>query len=224
MRSATMLLLALAIGGVALLAVLGLTRESSLVYTLGVQPQLPVALPAGMTACQAPIVVPRGERFERVVFYPANPADTPAKLEISVSDAAGERWMARAVTAPRVPPEGTAPPPAQRVDVGGLSPDGPVRVCFENRGKGQVDLWGSTDIASGPTTATIDATRPAADIALVLERDDARSILALLPEMADRASLFRARWLSPGAFAVIAVLVLVAVPALLVSALRTARD
>jgi hypothetical protein len=224
MRSATALLLAFAIGGVAVLAVLGLTRESTLVYTLGVQPQLPIALPARMTACQAPIVVPRGERFERVVFYPANPADSEAELEVSVWDAAGERRLARAAGAPPVPPEGKAPPPAQRVDVGELSVDGPVRVCFENGGEGNVDLWGSTDIASGPTTATIDGAPTAADIALVLERDDPSSILALLPEMADRASLFRARWLSPGAYAVIAVLVLVAVPALLVSALRTARD
>ncbi len=224
MRSATGLLLAFAIGCIALLGVLGLTRESTLVYTLGVQPQLPIPLPAGMTACQAPIVIPRGERFERVVFHPANPADTPAELEVSVWDAEGERRLARAAGAPPVPPEGTTPPPAQRVDVGELSVDGPVRVCFENRGDGQVDLWGSTDIASGPTTATIDGTPPAADIALTLEWANARSMLSLLPEMADRASLFHARWLSPVAYAVLALLVLVAVPALLVGALRSARD
>jgi hypothetical protein len=49
-----------------------------------------------------------------------------------------------------------------------------------------------------------------------------RSLIALLPDMAERASVFRAGWVGPWTYLVLALLVLVAVPALLARGLARA--
>jgi hypothetical protein len=222
MRSAVAVLAALAVAGIALLAVLGLTRDSSLVYTLGVQPQLPaIASGPGNVTCQSPLLLPRGARFDRIVFYAAAEGAPANDLSVSIRENDDDRELRQVAAAPAAP-RGATPPAARRADIAPLTVDRPLQVCFTNRGERRIDIWGSTDFASGPTTAKVDGQPAAADVAVFFERSDESDILALLPEMAERASLFRARWLSPFAYAVVALLVLVAVPALLVRALRSA--
>jgi hypothetical protein len=222
MRNGVAALIAVVLAGVGVLVALGLTRESSLAYTLGVQPQVALPFPADMVACQGPIPVPRGDRFDRVVFYARDRGEPPASLEVSVREADGGRVLGRTTVRAAGRAGVGTPPPALTAAVGGVTAREPLQVCFENRGRRQIELWGSSDLASGPTTGTINGSPAAADIALVLERDEA-SILSLLPEMAERASLFRARWLSPAAYTVLGLLVLVGVPVLLVLALRAAN-
>ena len=49
-----------------------------------------------------------------------------------------------------------------------------------------------------------------------------RSLLALLPDMAERAALFRAGWISPAVYLVLGLLILVGAPLLLARGLARA--
>jgi hypothetical protein len=225
MRRATTTFLAVAAGGAVLLVALGLARGSSLVYTLGVQPQLPVvALAPGAEACQAPVHVPPRATFGRIAFNAAAAAEPTRDLEVSVWDHAHTSREAQAAVAPAAKPADGTAPPAVRADIGDVRPDEPLQVCFANRGREPIELWGGPDAASGLSTAAVDGTTPGVDLTVVLEDSEQRSALALLPDMAERASRFRARWLSPVAYLVLALLVVIGVPALLAGAVATARD
>jgi hypothetical protein len=218
MRKATIAFAATVAVGVAVLAVLALTRGSALVYTIGVQPQAPVtALAANARACQSPLLLPRDEPIERIAFNVSG----GERVEMSMIDENG-RTIARGAARPPAPPPPGTRPGLTAADVEAVLPRGPVTVCVANDGSQPVTIWGTIDAASGETTAKVDGKPIGADMAVVLERRDERSLLALAPEMAARASLFRARWLSPVAYGVLALLVLVGVPALLLGALRSA--
>jgi hypothetical protein len=218
MRSATIAFAATVAAGLTVLAVLALTHGSALVYTIGVQPQVPVtALAASARACQAPLLPPRDEPIERIGFH----ASGGERVEMSLIDAEG-RTIARGGARPAAPPPAGTRPQLTTADVEAVRPRGPVSACIANAGSQPVTIWGTIDAASGDTTAQVDGKPIGADMAVVLERRTERSLLALAPEMAERASLFRARWLSPVAYGVLALLVLVGVPALLLGALRSA--
>jgi hypothetical protein len=218
MRRATIAFAATVAVGLTVLAVFALTRGSALVYTIGVQPQVPVtALAANARVCQAPLLLPRDEPIERIGFN----ASGGERVEMSLLDAEG-RTIARGTARPPAPPPTGTAPQLTTADVEAVRPRGPVSACIANRGSQPVTIWGTIDGASGGTTAKVDGRPVGADMAVVLKRREERSLFALAPEMAARASLFRARWLSPVAYGVLALLVLVGVPALLLGALRSA--
>jgi hypothetical protein len=218
MRRATIAFAATLAVGLTVLAVLALTRGSALVYTIGVQPQVPVTrLAANARACQAPLLPPRDEPIERIGFNVSG----GERVEMSLIDEQG-RTIARGSARPPAPPPTGRAPGLTAADVAAVRPRGPVTACVANDGSQPVTIWGTIDAASGDTTGRQDGKPIGADMAVVLERREERSLLALAPEMAVRASLFRARWLSPVAYGVLALLVLVGVPALLLGALRSA--
>jgi hypothetical protein len=203
--------------GLAVLAVLAATNGSALVYTLGVQPQQPVAtLNRGDVACQAPLVLPRDASFERVAVR----AVGGERVEVEVFE--DNRSVRRGAATPAAPPAAGMPPNPVRADMPELRPQGPLTVCVTSRGSEPTALWGTVDAASGDTVATLNDQPLGLDLSVDFEHAEEQSLLALAPEMAERASLFRARWLSPAAYAVLALLVLVAVPILLAGALRSA--
>lgn len=219
MRSGPVALLAVVAAGLALLAMLALTHGSALVYTLGIQPQLAVAnLRPGDIACQAPIRLPRGTTFERVGLNAAGGRD----LEVTVRDPESGRTFRRGVAAPARPPAVAGPPPVVTAAVAPLRTEGPLTVCAQNRGSAPTALWGTVDTASGDTSASLNGRSLGQDLSVRFERAHEQSLLVLAPKLAERASLFRARWLSPLAYAALAALLLVAVPALLCVALRAA--
>jgi hypothetical protein len=215
MRSAIAVMLA----GLVLLGVLAGTHGSALVYTLGVQPQaVATTLKAGDLACQAPLVLPDEGRFERIGVH----ATGGERIAVSVYEKGARRPVRVGFATPAPPADAATPPPVVLAGVRAYDPGDSITVCIGNRGRRPVDVWGTIDGASGDTSASLNGKAIGMDMSIDFERDHERSLLALAPQMAERASLFRAGWLSPAAYAVLAALVLVAVPALLLAALRAA--
>jgi hypothetical protein len=201
-----------AAGVIGLLAT-GLTRGSELVYSLGAAPSgAAVNIPAGSVACQGPIGVPDGAAFDRVAFTLGTYFKPGPEIEVEVREAAGGRRLGGG-TLPGGYPD-IAEAPRHVVTVGRIATRTALEVCLRNAGTRPVAVYGQPAIASPRTFATLDGQKLAKDMAITLNGEK-RSVIAQLPTMADRASLFRAGWVSPLTYLVLALLVLVAVPVLL---------
>jgi hypothetical protein len=97
----------------------------------------------------------------------------------------------------------------------------PLRVCLVNDGNSPVAVLGEGALAAPNITATVNG--KAAPIAMgITLRTRERSLLALLPDMAQRAARFRAGWVTPAVYAILAVLILVGAPLLLARGLGRA--
>jgi hypothetical protein len=212
---------ALAAGAI-VLCVLGLTQRSRLVYTPGVTPFGPVlALKSNQQACVAPISLPRGASFDQVRIFAGTAGAPGPELEVRAQPAAGGAALAtgRAEGGYRAVNQ----PAALAIRLPRVSDGRPLAICVRNMGSATVSLFGAGAIASG-AAVSIDGGSPlGSDAAVRLETQHPRSLLALLPEVAQRASLFKAGVVSPALLAVLAAALLIGVPLLLGYALRNAR-
>jgi hypothetical protein len=99
-----------------------------------------------------------------------------------------------------------------------------VTVCvlnLDSRKLGpKVGLFGGPGQAARTSDLYVEGRRTNADMALVFEREDSRSMLALLPDALDRATLFTAGWVSPALIWMLGAAFLFGVPLLLSLALR----
>jgi len=205
----------LAVGLIAVVAV-GLTHGSTLVYSLGASAAGPAVVPQpGSVACQTPISVPDGAAFDRVGFTLTTYEQPGPELVVDVRSVDGGRRLASGTL-----PAGYRDGPAV-VDVGRVATRAPIEVCIRNRGAVPVAVYGQATIASPRTNATLDGKRLTADMAITLNREQ-RSFIALLPTMAERASVFRAGWVGPFTYLVLALLVVVGAPVLLVRGIAAA--
>jgi hypothetical protein len=214
-------LVVFAVGLVALVAV-ALTQRSGLVYSLGVSPSLQAAqLNRGKPACQGPIRVPHGEAFDRVGFLLTAPTDKPP-VRVEVREADGGRVLGRGRLSAGAY-ENFVPlhPHENVIDVGRIQTTRALELCVINEGDTAVVAIGQAGIASPGTSATIGGKRVSPDIAFTLHTGD-RSLLALLPDMAKRAAVFRAGWVTPGVYLVLALLILVGAPFVLARGLARA--
>jgi hypothetical protein len=200
----------------------GLTRGSELVYSLGAAPAgAAVKIPAGSVACQRPIGAPDGAAFDRVAFTLGTYFKPGPEIAVEVREASGGRRLAGG-TLPAGYPD-IADAPQHVVRVGRVATSAALEVCLRNAGSNPVAVYGQPGIASPRTFATLDDQKLAYDMAITLNGEK-RSLIAQLPTIADRASLFRAGWVSPLTYLVLALLVLVAVPLLLARGLARAVD
>jgi hypothetical protein len=207
-RAAAGFVVVLAVGLVAV-AILGLTRGSSLVYSLGVSAAGPaLAVAPGSVACQAPISVPDGAEFDRVAMTLSTYERPGPELTAEVRTVDGGRRLAEGTLQ-----AGYRDGPAV-IEVGRVGTRTPLEVCLRNAGSGPVAVYGQPTIASPRTNATLDGKELGIDMAITLNREQ-RSFLALLPTMADRASLFRAGWVGPFTYLILALLVVIGAPLLL---------
>jgi hypothetical protein len=207
----------LAAGLIAIVAV-GLTHGSSLVYSLGVSAAGPAVVPQpGSVACQTPISVPDGAAFDRVGFTVTTYDQPGPELQVEVRTVDGGRRLASGAL-----PEGYRDG-AKVVAVGRVATRAPIEVCLRNAGAVPVAVYGQATVASPRTNATLDGKKHTADMAITLNREQ-RSFIALLPTMAKRASLFRAGWVGPFTYLVLALLVLIAAPLLLIRGLAAAAE
>jgi hypothetical protein len=199
--------------GLAALAAVGLTEGSSLVYTPGVNPVTPVAvLGPDDQACQGPISVPDGTDFDRV------------GLTIGTYRQPGQPIRVNIVAVPRgrVEASGHAaggygdvrPGRELVVPVGRVETEAPIRVCVTNEGDRKLALFGQAGIASPHTSGRLNGQPLKSDVALALRHDE-RSLLALAPDIARRASRFRAGWVGPVVYLVLALAILAGAPLLL---------
>ena len=200
---------------------LGLTKRDALVYTLGVPPVRPSApLRPGGQACQAPIDLPAGQSFERVLLWLGTYLKPGPAADVVVSDARGGRVLGVGHLKPGYPDIAAAG--VHRVDVGHVAPAGPIRVCVVDRGPGRVAVYGVRGIASPPTSATLNGAPIGDDLAFTFEHAHGRPVLALAGDIAHRMSLFKLSWAGAWLYVLLAVAAALAVPALLIGALRAA--
>jgi hypothetical protein len=222
MRSALLgFAVVLALGLIATVAI-GATQGSGLVYSLGATPANPLFdLRPGARSCQSPIIVPSGDRFDRVSFSVGTAGRPGSELEVSVLDDRTRERLAEGTLAAGYADRDEQP--LQTVAVGDVETSEWLRICIENTGERRASVFGQPGIASPNTAARVNGTAVDADMALFLERDE-RSLIALLPTMLERAATFRAGWITPAVYVVLALLVLVAAPLALAFAVGRAGD
>ncbi|MEA2282406.1 MAG: hypothetical protein QOK21_3013 [Solirubrobacteraceae bacterium] len=215
-------LLGLALAGLVALLVLAGTRSSGDVYSLGVGAFQPVAvLGHGDSACQQQIRLPDGAWFDRVTV----PVGTymkpgrPLELEIHAGGRGG-RVLARGRLAGGYPDIGRMP--REPITTGRTERSGPVTVCLRNPGGGKIAIFGGAAFASPITTMSIDGKTVPADMSLAFARTHPPSLLASVPDMLDRASVFKAGAITPVTLGLLGVLALAGVPLLLAAGLRAA--
>jgi hypothetical protein len=210
MRRVTITFAVVLAAALALLVTLGLTRKSDLVYAPGALASGPVVgLTDGEQACQGPYRVPSGDAFDRVSFTLTTSGEAGAPVRVTVREAGGGRELGQGRLA-----GGYADNQTHVVEVGRVETTEPIDVCLENEGGPRVAVFGQADIASPHTSATLDGKPAKVDMAVDL-RTHERSQLALVPAMVERASRFRAGWLTPAVYWVLGLAILVGAPLLL---------
>lgn len=191
------------------LALTAVLQRTSLAFTLGVAPALPaVSLEPGQEACQTPIRVPGGGAFDRVALT----VQGRSAARLVVRETESEQRLATGLV------RGARPEQTVRLDA--TVPQGrTIDVCLENTGDANLAVIGNAEAASRTSYAVMGRTPTQTDMALRFERS-ARSPASMLGTVADRASLFKPSWAGAWTFWLLAALVLLAVPALLVRAVR----
>jgi hypothetical protein len=91
-----------------------------------------------------------------------------------------------------------------------------IEVCVE----GPVSVLGNAAPASRSSEARRNGRDTEADMAVVFDRAESTSLLALIPDVVERASLFHGAWVKPWLVGLLGVLLLTAFPLLLGVALR----
>jgi hypothetical protein len=221
MRKAEAILAGLCAFAVLAFGAVAALHKDPLAFTLGVTNAGPVAqLPAGTEACQTGIAVPPDAGFDRVTFSAGTFHRAGPPLDVTVLKSDTRSVIARGRLAGGY--ADIAEAGSHTVEVGEVAAGSRIDVCFTNRGRKNVALYGNVGAASRSTSASVAGKPVAVDLNLVFERPS-RSWLSLASAAADRAALFRAGWVSGWAYLLLAALVVVVVPALLVAALRGAR-
>jgi hypothetical protein len=219
MRSARIVVLAAALVAVVAVAAVAVAHRTSLAFTLGVIRAAPaVELMHGQRACQRPIDVPAGGDFDRVGLSVGTYQRAGSPLEVTVLDDRGR------VTARGRLPGGypdIASVPVHRVPLDATVGEGRIAVCVTNAGARKVAIYGNADAAARSSSAYKDGRPAKVDLSLEFERSS-RSWASELPRMLDRAALFRAPWLGPWIYWILAAALVVVAPWLVLRALGAA--
>ena len=160
-------------------------------------------------------MVPAGGAFDHVVVKLGTYGRPGPAVAVEVRELGTQRVLGRGLLGAGYPDVERAP--EHSVAVGEVPAGKHVAVCVIDRGEGKVGVYGSGDIASRRTSATLNGKPIGLDMTMRFERSP-RSLLSLVPRMFDRASLFKTGWAGGWTFWLLAALVLLAVPALLVRA------
>ena len=202
---------------------LGIGLGSTLAYSLGVSPAVVAAtLTPGDRACQAPIRLPTGTDFDRVGIVLATFGRPGPEIAVEVLDDSTGRRLAQG----RLPagyPDLDDDVREHVVPVGRVDTPAPLQVCIANEGDRRAAVVGQAGIASPSTTATLNRQPLETDLTVNL-REDRQSLLARLPEIADRAGRFRAGWVGWPLYLVLALVVVVGAPVTMAWGLRRADD
>jgi hypothetical protein len=219
MRKPAVIIAVVMIVVVGALAVAATARRTNLAFTLGVNSTAAVVkLGHGQEVCQLPIDVPRGGSFDRVTFKAGTFRRPGPRLDVTVRDAGG-RALARGTLRAGYPDIAAAP--TQTVRLNRTVGPSRVAVCFENRGRHSVALYGGVAAAARSSTAVVDGQSQPVDLELHFTRSS-RSLASLVPEMFHRAALFGFEWEGGWTYFALALLLVVGGPLLLVRAVTAA--
>jgi hypothetical protein len=229
-RQAAIALAAVLLLGLAALVTAAATKESSLNQTLGVLPVYPIApLHAhGGTVCEQPIAV--AEPIEAVRFNIGTFGRPGPALHVRV-----ERWGGGPLAQGRVAPGWVDDGTPQTVPLRRVAPGQYIRVCIRNDGPIRAYVYGDlgtgtvgTELTSEPrptvtpASASVDDVELVGDVAMWFVGDESRSLLSRVPDVFERASLFRPAFVGPWVFWVLLLGLVVLAPLALVAALRAA--
>jgi hypothetical protein len=204
------------VAGLAVLLVVMATDHRHLAFSLAVRPAAPgVVLLPGSGACQHDVDVEVG--FDRASLLFASYFHPGPRLEFRVLDHRSGRRVAAGVL-----PDGYPDSRVSTVRFDRTVPSGErIDLCVKNVGVRKVALFSGPPGDNEPSHATIDGRPIAADILVDFNRSP-RSMLSLVPDVFRRAALFHPSWVGSWTFWLLAVVLLVGVPALLSMALRAA--
>jgi hypothetical protein len=192
-----------------------LTDDRDLAFTLGVRPsQAAVVLEPGERACQRPIDT---SAEARSVIFKAGTFRRPGPgLGVEAKTAGGAR-------ATGAVPGGYADLSWQTARLDRPIPAGRrIEVCIVNRGDRRVALFGGPALAARTSAVHVGKRALPTDIALVFDRGDGRSALALIPTAFERASLWHPGWAGEWLFWVLLGALIAGVPLLLAAGLACA--
>jgi hypothetical protein len=220
MRSALLAFgVTLAIGVAGLLA-LGLGRGSDLVYSIGAVPASPIGpIQPGQSACQGPVQLPEGASFDRVAMVLGTYFRPGPEVRVEILDARTRRRVATGELPGGYPDIAQAP--EHIVRVGRVRTERPLDICAVNAGTRRLAVYGQPTIASPTSNGSIAGRQVPYDFGFEL-RAKKRSLIALAPTIAERASLFRAGWVTSLTYLVLGLLLLIGAPAALALAVRRA--
>lgn len=212
------LLVALAVAGLAALALAAAVDRRDLAFSPGVPiTRVATDLYPGETACQRRIFV--RERFEAIELVPRwlDAPGPPLVLTVRSDD------PTRRLT--RVPVSGGyADNRPLRVEVGPMRRGAWIDVCLTNPGRARVGIEGG-EAESVPTSPLfVNGVRNDRSALALRFLGRPRSVASQVPVIFERAALFRPAWVGPWTFWALALVVGMGVPALLARALAAARD
>lgn len=202
MRSAPRWFLGVLVLGVVALAVVAVTRRTPDAFSFNAPRSTPaVELRGGQVACQDPVNVPVGGAFDRVRVQLATYGRPGPELRLRVHAADGRVLATH--TVPAGYPERTdiAIPLGRRLDGRGY------RVCFENRGRRRVAIWGTGGAAVPDSAVRVDGLEVPFDLALRFERED-HSLASVTGDVLRRATLFRSPRLNAATYGALLVVLL----------------
>lgn len=213
-RSAQIAVLGLCAAVVVALAVGAAGDRSDAAFSLGVGPQQALAITASTPLCQDSILVPAD--FDSVQLALGTYKRPGPPLEVVVNRAG--RDVASGVLAP-----GYADGQPQTVRVGKVSEGDSIRVCMSVQRGSKVAVYGGPGAAAFGTAARREGEDKVLDFDVALRfYGEKHSLLAQIPTMFERASLFRPGWVTPTTYWLLLVLVVLAVPWLLARAVARA--
>jgi hypothetical protein len=202
--------------GLLVLIVAGLVDRRDEAFTLGVRAGGVAAdLRPGQRACQERIDVP--EEFNAVELQVGTYRRAGPRLDVSVHEGgAGGPVLGEGSLAPGYP-DVSRP----RIEVGSIPAGGRVAVCIENAGDRRVALYGNAGIAAPSSTLRVRGRTVDNDLTLVFHTDGKRSLLGELPDMFQRAALFKAGWVGAWTFWLLTLAVVGLVPLAVAFAVRS---
>jgi hypothetical protein len=222
MRRAPLVLVAVVVVGVIGLLVVQLSQSTRLAFTLGAAPQAAIAkLKRGQTVCQRSINVPPSAGFDRVALQVGTNRRPGPRLDVVVRRHDGRPLATGTLPAgyPDVPKDGGF----RVVQTGAVAADQPIDVCVTNRGPHSAALYGSGALANRNSDATLDGKVAPYDVALVFQ-DAPRSRAGQIGHAFARASLFRPGFVGTWTYWLLALVLVLGVPALLWRALSSVAD
>jgi hypothetical protein len=202
------------VAGFVLLLVIALADRRG--YRLSVRSDSQVLVAPGQERCSS-LIRPPGAGADRVRFWARASGGGPVPPIVV--------FVRRSRTAQTLA-DGSAdagPAGARTVGLrGSVAGSRKVVACFLNAGARPAILSPTPGTPTRVTVERSDALADYADIGLELSRSDNRSLLALLPDVFDRASLFRPGWVGGWTYWLLLVALVIGVPVLLSRALASA--
>jgi hypothetical protein len=206
-------LIALAAGLVLLVAIALADHRG---YRLVVRSDSQVLVRPRQERCSA-IVRPPNAGTDRVRFWVRAVSGTPVPAVLVLIR---RSRTAQTLASGAAPP---GPPGARTVRLhGSVAGSRKVVACFRNAGTPALILSPRPGAPTRVAVERSDASADYADIGLELERADDRSLLALVPDLLERASLFRPGWVGAWTYWFLLCALVIGVPVLLSVALASA--